>query len=327
MTRIKSSTALVALCAAVGFTAPALADDLPDSGISISPIKGTPANAWFQHMVVQLGLEALGYDIEETSEADFPALHLAVASGDADYTVNHWMPLHNDFYDRSGGDSSMIRENAVITGAGQGFFIDKATADAHGITEITQLTDPALIELFDSDGDGLANLSGCNPGWGCEIAIEDHLDNFDLRDAIEHDQGSYFAIMADTITRYNEGGSIFYYTWTPNWISDVLVPGTDVVQIGVPVVGSSTADGDFDPGFAINDVFVVVNRDFADDNPAAARFMELVEIPLAAVNAAQVRLRDGEDTLEDFRRQAEDWVAANQEQFDAWVADAIEFAN
>jgi len=324
MTRLTTTTAILCLSLA----APLAAQDLPGAGVTVNPIKGSPANAWFQHMVVQLGLEALGYEIEETSEADFPALHLAVASGDADYTVNHWMPLHNDFYDRSGGDSVMLRENPVISGAGQGFFIDIATAEAHGITEITQLMDPEIGALFDSDGDGLANLSGCNPGWGCEIAIETHLDTFELRDAIEHDQGSYFAIMADTITRYNEGGAIFYYTWTPNWISDVLVPGEDVVQIGVPVVeGSTTADGDFDPGFAINDVFAVVNRDFAEDNPAAARFLEIVQIPLSAVNAAQVRLRDGEDTLEDFRNQAEDWVAANQAQFDAWVAEAAAAAN
>lgn len=321
-----ASTAIAALCA--GFAFGASAQDMPGAGTTVHPIKGSPANAWFQHMVVQLGMEALGYEVAETSEADFPALHLAVSAGDADYTVNHWMPLHNDFYARSGGDAAMVREHAVITGAGQGYYIDIATADAHGITNISQLTDPALAALFDGDGDGLANLSGCNPGWGCELVIEEHLDTFELRGAIEHDQGSYFAIMADTITRYNEGGAILYYTWTPNWISDVLVPGTDVVQIGVPMVeGSTTAMDGFDPGFAINDVFAVVNREFAEENPAAARFLEVVEIPLSAVNAAQIRLRDGEDTLEDFRQQAADWVAANQAQFDAWVAEAAAAVN
>lgn len=313
------------LCAAVSALAlstSAFAQDMPGKGVSIEPIKGSPANAWFQHMVVQLGLEALGYEVGEHREADFPALHLAVSSGDADYTVNHWRPLHNDFFDKSGGDGTMVREHAVITGAGQGYFIDKKTAEEHGITNLGQLKDPEVAKLFDGNDDGLANLSGCNPGWGCEIAIEDHLDKYDLRDTVQHDQGSYFAIMADTITRYNEGGSILYYTWTPNWISDVLIPGEDVVQIGVP----SDSD-EMDPGFAVNDVYVVANKDFMEDNPAAAKFMSIVEIPISAVNAAQVKLRDGEDTVEDFRRHAEDWVAANQEQFDAWVAEAAAAAN
>ena len=313
----------LALISALGasLSLPALAEDMPGKGVTVSPIKGSPANAWFQHMVVQLGLEALGYQVEETLEADFPALHLAVASGDADYTFNHWKPLHNGFFDKSGGENVMTRVNAAITGAGQGFYIDKKTAEAQGITSIQQLSDPAIAALFDADGDGRANLSGCNPGWGCEIAIEDHLDGLKLRETVQHDQGSYFAIMADTITRYNEGGAILYYTWAPNWISDVLVPGTDVVQIGVQ------ADGDMDPGFAVNDVYIVANNDFLAENPAAATFLEMVDIPIGAVNAAQVKLRDGENTLEDFRRHAADWVAANQTEFDGWVAAAAAAAN
>ncbi|NIA70348.1 glycine betaine/L-proline ABC transporter substrate-binding protein ProX [Pelagibius litoralis] len=309
--------AIATTLATIALTTAVFAQDMPGKGVTVDPIKGSPANAWFQHMVVQLGLEALGYEVAETREADFPALHLAVSSGDADYTVNHWRPLHNDFFDKSGGDGTMVREHAVITGAGQGYYIDKKTAEANGITNLGQLSDPAIAALFDGDDDGLANLSGCNPGWGCELKIEEHLDTYELRGSVEHDQGSYFAIMADTITRYNEGSSILYYTWTPNWISDVLVPGTDVVQIGVPSDSS-----EMDPGFAVNDVYVVANKDFMDENPAAAKFLSIVEIPIGAVNAAQVKLRDGEDTLEDFRRHAEDWVAANQAQFDAWVAEA-----
>ena len=106
----------------------ALAEGMPGEGVEVSPIKGSPANAWFQHMVVQQGLEALGYEVQETLEADFPAVHLAVASGDADYTFNHWKPLHNDFFDKSGGESVMTRVHAGITGAGQGYFMDAKTA-------------------------------------------------------------------------------------------------------------------------------------------------------------------------------------------------------
>ncbi|WP_336096470.1 glycine betaine/L-proline ABC transporter substrate-binding protein ProX [Roseovarius sp. CH_XMU1461] len=324
MKHITSLTLSTVLGLGLITAAPATAAELPGQGVTVSPIKGSPANAWFQHKIVEQGLETLGYEVEPTLEADFPALHLAVASGDADYTFNNWKPLHDDFFEKSGGDAVMTRVKAAITGAGQGYYIDKATAEAHGITSIADFKDPAITALFDSDGDGRANLSGCNPGWGCELAIEDHLDAYDLRDAVQHDQGSYFAIMADTITRYNEGGSIFYYTWTPNWISDVLVPGDDVVQIGVPASDDSPtrqADG-FDPGFASNDVYIVANNDFLADNPAAAKFFELVDIPIAAVNAAQVKLRDGENTVEDFERHAADWITANQELFDSWIAEA-----
>ncbi len=81
------------------------------------------------------------------------------------------------------------------------------------------------------------------------------------------------------------------------------------------------------PGLAVSDVYIVANRDFIEDNPAAAKLFTLVEIPISAVNAIQVKLRDGEDSLEGFRRHAEDWVATNQAQVDAWVAEAVKAGN
>lgn len=327
MNRLKLGTATAILALTCGFSA--AAQDLPAEGVTVNPMKGTPANAWFWHKVVERGLEDLGYEVEETREADFPALHLAVGTGDADYTANNWKPLHDDLFERAGGGDTLIRAGALISGAGQGYFIDKATADAHGITNIEQLKDPEIAALFDSDDDGKADLSGCNPGWGCELVIEHQLDEYGLRDTVEHDQGSYFAIMADTIARYENGGSILYYTWTPNWVSDVLVPGEDSTQLNVPfsaLPNNSDADTTLEDGsnsgFAVNDVYIVANSEFLEDNPAAAKFFELVKIPMSAANAAQIKMRDGKDTVEDFERHAADWITENQEQWDAWIEES-----
>jgi len=51
-----TSVVCFAPCASASF-----AQDMPGKGVTVDPIKGSPANAWFQHMVVQLDLEALGY--------------------------------------------------------------------------------------------------------------------------------------------------------------------------------------------------------------------------------------------------------------------------
>ncbi len=110
------SRGIILAAATAGLTLASItgnAADLPGEGVSVSPIKGSPANAWFQHMVVQIALEKLDHEVDETLEADFPALHLAVASGDADYTVNCWRPLHNGFFDKSGGEDTMSRVKAV----------------------------------------------------------------------------------------------------------------------------------------------------------------------------------------------------------------------
>ncbi|MCQ4504704.1 proline/glycine betaine ABC transporter substrate-binding protein ProX, partial [Vibrio parahaemolyticus] len=75
-----------------------------------------------------------------------------------------------------------------VSGAAQGYLIDKNTAEKYGITNIGQLKDPKLAKLFYANGDGKADLTGCNPGWGCEIVVEHQLYAFKLRDTVTHNQ-------------------------------------------------------------------------------------------------------------------------------------------
>jgi glycine betaine/proline transport system substrate-binding protein len=65
----------------------------------------------------------------------------------------------------------------------------KKTAEQYNISSLDQLLDPEIAKLFDSDGDGKANLTGCNAGWGCESVVEHHLEAYELQDTVEHDQG------------------------------------------------------------------------------------------------------------------------------------------
>lgn len=317
--------------AAVMAAVDAGAAERPGEGIAIQPISTGRADHYFQHFVVQIGLEELGYEIKPYLEAQFPALHLALGQGDADYTAVHWNPLHDAFFENAGGDAVMERVGHLITGAVQGYLIDKRTAEDKGITNLDQFKDPAVAALFDSNGDGKADLVGCNPGWGCEAVIEHQLDVFELRDSVVHNQGEYFALIADAITRYEQGQPIFYYTWTPLWVGSVLQPGRDSVWLDVPFSavpddpGADTAQPDgHNTGFKVNTIGVLANKEFLAANPPARRFLELVEIPLDDVNAAILKQHEGETSLEQIRGHAEAWVADHRQQFDAWIAEAAQ---
>ena len=106
------------------------------------------------------------------------------------------------------GTKALLRMGEYAGPAAQGYLIDKATADKYGITNIGQLREPRLAKLFDNDGDGKADMAGCNPGWGCEGMIEHHMDAYTLRPTVKHVQGSYAALMADTIGRFKRGAPI-----------------------------------------------------------------------------------------------------------------------
>ncbi len=270
--------ALLSTLAGAVMSSSALAASLPGEGVTVQPVQSTVAEETFQTLIVNKAMEALGYDVKPTKEVDYNVGYTSIANGDATYLAVGWFPLHADKFTMAGGDKVFYRKGDYISGAAQGYLIDKKTADKYKITNIGQLTDPKLAKLFDANGDGKADLTGCNPGWGCELVIEEQLDAFKLRDTVTHNQGNYAAIIADTISRYKKGDSILYYTWTPYWVSGVLVPGKDVVWLEVPFsalpgerknVDTTLANGK-NYGFEMNSMKIVANKAFTQANPAAA---------------------------------------------------------
>jgi glycine betaine/proline transport system substrate-binding protein len=302
----------------------------PGDGVTAQPLKSSIAEETFQTLLVMKALEDLGYEVEDIQEIEYAAGHVAIANGDATFMADHWDPLHIDFFEKAGGDDKIYRKGVYSTGALQGYLIDKKTADEYDITNLEQLKDPEIAKLFDADGDGKADLAGCTPGWGCEKVIEHHLDAYGLRETVTHNQGSYSAVMADTITRYEQGEPVFYYTWTPYWVSGVLVPGKDVTWLQVPFsalpgerddVNTELADGS-NYGFQANVQRIIANKAWAEDNPAAAKLFEVMEISSNDISAQNLRMRDGEDKPADIERHVEAWIMANQDTYDRWLEEA-----
>jgi glycine betaine/proline transport system substrate-binding protein len=306
----------------------------PGEGVTVSPIFPSIAEERFRGEIAMAGLKELGYKVEEPKETEYPAMMLGISNGYADFTVHLWEVLHDNFYQRAGGDKTMVKVGSIIPGVMQGYLIDKKTADAYNIRSLEDLKKPDIAKLFDSNGDGRADLTGCNPGWGCELTIEHHMKAYELGDYVEHNRGSYFALMADTIARYQAGQPILYYTWVPQWIAGVLVEGEDVQWLEVPFTslpdgeeGVNTLYEGKNLGFAIDRVMAVMNREFAEKNPAAKAFLSQVQISVADESAQNLKMQNGEKSMRDIKRHAQEWIAANRATFDGWLEQARAAAN
>ena len=303
------------------------AGDTPGAGVTVRPVEGTNLEEKFQHQILYRALAELGYEVADPSEVEYQTMHLAIGAGDGDFTAVHWDPLHAAFFDEAGGDAAMSKVGHYIQGALQGYLVDMDSYNA-GVHNLGDLKDPAIAARFDADGDGKADLAGCPPGWGCERVIEHQLPEYGLTDTVTHNQGAYNAIIADTIARLGEGKSVLYYTWTPYWVSGVLVPGQNVQWIEVPY--SSLPDGRTDNtmfdgknlGFAVNELRVVANNAFLAANPAAGKLFEVAAIDINDVSAQNKKMRDGEDKIEDIARHVDEWIAAHRDLFDGWLAAA-----
>ena len=308
----------------------AQAQALPGKGVTVLPLKSSIAEETFQTLLVMKGLEQLGYDVQPIKEVEYPTAHIAIAQGDATFLADHWNPLHADYYKNAGGDAKLFRKGLYSGNAAQGYLIDKKTADAHRISNIAQLKDPKIAALFDTNGDGKADLTGCNPGWGCEAVIEHQLDAYQLRPTVTHNQGSYSALIADTITRFKAGKPVLYYTWTPYWVSNELKPGKDVVWLEVPFSslpgeqkGSNTQlPNGKNYGFVVNSQQIVANKAWAEKNPAAARLFEVMRLPVADINAQNHLMSQGQNQAADIERHVNAWIKAHQKTFDGWLQQA-----
>ncbi|NET28380.1 glycine betaine/L-proline ABC transporter substrate-binding protein ProX [Okeania sp. SIO1I7] len=286
----------------------------------------------FQTEIVNIGLEKLGYQIEKPKEIDYPAIYLSVANGDLDYSTIGGEKAHQEYFNNAGGEKKLERVGVLTPDVIQGYQIDKKTADKYKITNLGQLKDPKIAQLFDSDGNGKANLVGCNPGWFCERIIDHQIKAYGLEDTVEHNRGQYIILLADVISRYQQGKSVLYYAYNPHWISTVLQPNKDIIWLEVPFTSlpesqknitekDTTIEGK-NLGFAVDRLRIFANKEFLAANPVAKRWFELVQIPTEDMNVESLYIKDGEDSPEDIRRHAKEWIENNQELFDRWLEEA-----
>lgn len=283
--------------------------------------------------VINIGLEKLGYQPQLKAFQSPAVVHLAVGQGNIDILASHLDKNQNLLFTKSGGDQKLEKVGTVVPAIVQGYRIDKKTADQYKITNLGQLKDPKLAKLFDADGDGKANLIGCSVGGPCEQVLDYQLKVFGLENTVEHDKVNIAALDAQVLSRYKQGKPILYLDSYPgNPLNAELNSGEDVVWIEVPSTAipkeignytekDTTAEGK-NLGFIVDRFTVLGNKKFLEANPAAKRWFEVVQIPVADVLEMQKQMKAAKSSPSDIRKYAENWVKTNQQKFDGWIEEA-----
>ena len=321
------------------------AQEKPGEGVTVEIGRATWQSAKPVEAVTTVLMEELGYDVQEPRSMSNPIFYQALVQGDVDYWANVWWPLHAPQIPDDFEEHASILGEIVEAGAKQGFLVDKETAEKYDIVSLTDFKRPEVREAFDYDGNGKADLGGCPPGWGCEEAIKRMMDNYNLRDYIEVDKAGYSAMFADRKTRYSKGQPVFYYTWTPNYTILDLVPGEDVVWINTPYIHPTNEVHEavieeagvgamvvhnlkgavteyIHTGWPPGDIRFAGNDEFLNNNPAAKRLMELVEIQMVDLNEMTMKIDEGMDTREEIIGLAEGWVEENNKMVQEWLEEA-----
>lgn len=306
---------------------------LPGKGVKVRPASGGSAWGQFVSEIFRIGLEKLGYEVEELKQLNTTALFLALGNDEIDVATT-LEKLFANFFEKAGGEKKlevvgMFADSNII----QNYSIDKKTVEQYKITNLVQLKDPKIAKLFDSDSDGKANLTGCNPGLVCELIIDHHLKVYGLEGTVKQDKGEFEVLQADIIARYKQGKPVLYYGRNIDWLTSVLQPGKDVVWLEVPftslpgkkgkeVTQKDTTVGGKNLGFAVDRARFVASRQFLSANPAAKRWFELVRVPFEDLINEEKLAREGQNRPQDIRRHAEEWVKNHQALVDGWLEEA-----
>jgi len=277
---------------------------------------------YFQAEVYKQALEKMGYKVLGPTVMKPQVFYVAAAAGDVDLWVNGWFGTHDGYIAESKGKVKAVG-TVVEKGGLQGYLIDKKTADKFGIKSVLDIKKHA--KQFDSNKDGKADMVSCPPGWGCEKVIAKHFDELGLGDFINRVQADYSASMADIISKYKNGKSILFYTWTPNWTVGTLKLGEDIVWIDVPYSKTKSVNvpnatkSKINMGFGADDIRPAANVDFLKANPKVEKMLKKASIPLADIAAQNLKMNDGEKSEKAIKKHADAWIKANQSTFDSWI--------
>ena len=310
----------------------------PGDGVEVNMARANWSTGYFQAAIVEALLGELGYEVADPALSEvapsefFPSL----AAGDVDLWVNTWIPSHNTFLEEPMSDGGTIANNVSLTGgivsggAFQGFVIDVATAEAHGIEYLDDIADdPEMAALFDGNGDGTADLTGCNEGWGCNVLIDELITANGWEKSITQVVGDFDSLWAAEVDGHADGEPVLSYIWAPSAFVAQLVPGEDVFWLSVREDKGDSQEIALPPsqcpaqpcqlGLPLNEIMAAGNMAFFGANPAVERLVSVVGIPLTDIAVQNLRMLLGEDSEADVQQHATDWIADNRVVVDSWL--------
>ena len=315
---------------------------LPGEGVTVTMARGNWIETNFQNFVVQLLLEELGYEVSDPEEIAPATFYPAVAQGDYDLWASSWPLNHTPLLQGESPDGGTFGDKAryigtmMASGALQGLLVDIPSVEQFGFTTLGELLDnPDAVAHFDSDGDGKADINGCDDGWGCQKVINDTLANNGWDDRAAQISATHSALFVESQASFAADGAVLQYVWTPTAFVGKLVPGRDVVwlsiepeqalegQDGISAVGDACTNDPCTTMFTPSDIVVTANKDFLAANPAAASLLENFELDALAVAVQAVAIDAGANSEAEIKSAAAEWIANSRDRIDPWIEAAL----
>ena len=309
----------------------------PGEGVRVNMARATWSTGYVQAAIYRALLQDLGYEVSDPSETELDAVsfYTALAEGQFDFWTNGWFPQDTSRLEEAGLTGIAGPVGLLIPSGGlQGILVDRTTAEAHGITKWDDIgNNSEIAALFDLDGDGKADIMGCDIGWNCRLVINDTIAANGWQATIEQITATHADLFADSLDRLRMGEPILQFVWTPGPFTAKLIPGEDAIWLSVDnplpsqqgTASLPAAQCPAQPcqtGFTPADIRVVARNDFLAANPTAAKLLELATIPEADVSRYILQYGDELANESNVKAAANEWIATHRAVVDRWMAAA-----
>ncbi|MCY3873696.1 MAG: amino acid-binding protein [Rhodobacteraceae bacterium] len=156
-----------------------------------------------------------GLDVELQNGTN-PIVFEAMDSGSMHVHPEVWLPnqanLHDKFVKTRG--SVVMNPNGVASF--QGMCVTKYTADTYGVSKLSDLTNPDVAELFDTDGDGLGEVWIGAAGWASTNVEKIRAKSYGYDATMELKEMDETLAMAEVDNAVVQEKPIVFFCYTPN---------------------------------------------------------------------------------------------------------------
>ncbi len=308
-----------AVCAAA-LSAPALAADV------VIGVPNWPSVNATAHIIEVIVEDNLGLDVELQNGTN-PIIFEAMDSGAMHVHPEVWLPNQQNLHDTFVKDKNTVMQNMNGVEAFQGMCVDKATADANGITAIEDLTNPDVAALFDTNGDGKGEIWIGAPGWASTNVEKIRAKSYgydQIFELTEIDETVAYANL-DTATKAGKPWAGFCYT--PHYVfalHDMQILKEPAYDAAKWKVLQPTDDPDWleksEAGVAWDSAYLHIHyaKSLEADHPQVAKLMSNIKLTTEEVSAMTFALViDSKDPKE----YAKSWVAENEDKILGWLSE------
>lgn len=304
--------------AAVGL-APAGASDRIVIGVPNWPSAQVTAN------ILAIGL-ARRFDVAtELREQGTLGIFAAIDRGEVHIHPEVWLPNLGSLVDKFAADRGSVRLSPIGVAASQGMCTTRATAEATGLDEISDLTDPTIAGQFDTDGDGVGEMWIGAPTWASTPVEKIRARSYGYDQTMQLLMAQEDAAMAAIDVAVALGTPIVFFCYAPHHIFglhdvvrldepqhdpdtwSVVLPADDPMWLSRSTAASAWPPSHFHIGFATS---------LSRDRPELAEFLSRIAFtPEDIVSMAYAVEVDGLSPSQ----AAAHWVERNNDRLMEWT--------